>query len=214
MPITIPTITQFTTPVPVKSDPVNFPSRADVMVSEFVTVITSQNAAIVEMNKIGAGLDQATPISAYNAGTTYNFPTVVAGSDGNSYRCMGTGIVGENPVGSVTGNWYKLTAVGIDCQNDHGNAGTALTINCHPFDTHTFTCDQTTLTITASNFNVGRNVTLIITNGGGCTITWPSGTKWPYGQAPSLSTAGVDRVQLQKVGTSTIHASLAGGAYA
>jgi len=214
-PIVITPIVQFTTPVPMKTDPVNFASRADTMVSEFVTVIDSQNDAITEMNKITSGLDSTTPTAAYAGATTYNFPDVVAGSDGDNYRCMSTGIVGEDPVGSVTGNWAKITALGIDSLKAHGNAGTALTIDCRAYDCHTFTCDQATLTITATNFRIGRNVTLVIINGGNCVITWPTGTKWPYGNEPGRSTSGLeDRIQLHKVGSASIHASLAGGEYA
>jgi hypothetical protein len=212
MPLNITPITEIPDP-PTKSDPVNFADRADTFLASLPDLVTDLNSMISELNTIGAGLYQATPIAAYNAGTTYSFPTVVAGSDGNSYRCMGTGIIGENPVGSVTGNWYKITAVGIDSLHAHGNAGTAITLDCHAFDTHTFTCDQATLTITANNFNIGRNVTLVITGGDNCTFTWPTGAKWPYGQVPTLS-SGVDRVQMQKIGASDIHFSLAGGSYA
>ena len=35
---------------------------------------------------------------AYNPATPYSFPQVVVGSDGHTYRCMGTGITGEDPV--------------------------------------------------------------------------------------------------------------------
>ena len=59
-------------------------------------------------------------VVAYDAGTTYNFPNAVVGSDGNVYRCMSTNIHGENPVGSVTGNWlnvYQLTGYGLTVYN-------------------------------------------------------------------------------------------------
>jgi hypothetical protein len=46
---------------------------------------------------------------AYSVVTTYDFPDTVVGSDGGTYRCMGTGVLADNPVGSVTGNWLKLT---------------------------------------------------------------------------------------------------------
>jgi hypothetical protein len=65
------------------------------------------------MNKIGAGLDQQTPIAAYDPGTTYDFPDVVAGSDGYSYRCVGTAVLADDPVGSVTGNWVEINSRAI-----------------------------------------------------------------------------------------------------
>lgn len=45
---------------------------------------------------------------AWDAGTTYSYPQVAVGSDGNTYRCLGTDIVGENPVEGL-GNWLSLT---------------------------------------------------------------------------------------------------------
>lgn len=41
------------------------------------------------------------------AGTSYSFPDITAYTDGNTYRCTGTNIVGEAPGTSV--NWVRLT---------------------------------------------------------------------------------------------------------
>jgi hypothetical protein len=106
-PITIPTIDSLPEP-PTKADPVNFAARADTFLGALPDFADTTNAAITEMNKIGAGLDQQTPIAAYDDETTYNFPTVAAGSDGYSYRCLGTNVLGDDPVGSATGNWVLL----------------------------------------------------------------------------------------------------------
>jgi hypothetical protein len=106
-PITIPTIDSLPEP-PTKADPVNFAARADTFLGALPDFADTTNAAITEMNKIGAGLDQQTPIAAYDPGTTYDFPDVVAGSDGYSYRCVGTAVLGDDPVGSTTGNWVNL----------------------------------------------------------------------------------------------------------
>lgn len=106
-PITIPTIDSLPEP-PTKADPVNFSARADTFLGALPDFADTTNAAITEMNKIGAGLDQQTPIAAYDDETTYNFPTVAAGSDGYSYRCLGTNVLGDDPVGSATGNWVML----------------------------------------------------------------------------------------------------------
>jgi hypothetical protein len=54
-----------------------------------------------------------------------------------------------------------------------------LTGNCNIF----FTFD------TSSPVNV---IMIELTNGGAYTITWPTGTKWPSGAAPSLTASGVD----------------------
>jgi hypothetical protein len=106
-PITIPTIDSLPEP-PTKADPVNFAARADTFLGALPDFADTTNAAITEMNKIGTGLDQQTPIAAYDPGTTYDFPDVVAGSDGYSYRCVGTAVLADDPVGSATGNWVLL----------------------------------------------------------------------------------------------------------
>jgi len=112
-PITIPQVSQFTTPVPSKSDPQNFAERADIMVSEFPQVIDDFNTSVAMANLFFGGMDQASPIAAWaDDPESYDYPTVVAGTDGNSYRCVGTDVVGDNPVGSVTGNWYPITSRG------------------------------------------------------------------------------------------------------
>lgn len=47
--------------------------------------------------------------SPYVNTTTYNYPDNVIGSDGQTYRCVGTSVLGDDPVGSVTGNWVQIT---------------------------------------------------------------------------------------------------------
>jgi microcystin-dependent protein len=50
-------------------------------------------------------------IDAYSDIVVYNFPDQVAGSDGYTYRCVGTNVLDDDPVGSSTGNWVNLSSV-------------------------------------------------------------------------------------------------------
>ncbi len=50
-------------------------------------------------------------IPAYSDIVVYNFPDLVAGSDGYTYRCVGTNILDDDPVGSVTGAWVNLSSI-------------------------------------------------------------------------------------------------------
>lgn len=103
----------------------------------------------------------------------------------------------------------------IDTIHVIGNAGSSLDLVSLSYDTFTFTCDQSTLTLTVADFPTGKTITVIPTMGGtGRSITWPTGTKWPEGTAPDLSDAGTYRVVMQKIDGTTIHASLAGALYA
>lgn len=52
----------------------------------------------------------AASAEAWSAANTYNYPNVVAYTDGNSYRCIGSNVIGENPSESL--NWVKLTLDG------------------------------------------------------------------------------------------------------
>ena len=107
MAITVPSVTGLPTP-PSKADPNNFAVRADAFLSALEVFGRELNASISGLNLITSGLDQATPIAAYNAGTTYDFPDVVAGSDGYSYRCVGTSVVGVDPTADDGTNWVKM----------------------------------------------------------------------------------------------------------
>jgi microcystin-dependent protein len=108
MALTIPPITSLPTP-PTKADPNNFSVRADDFLAALPDFQAETNEAITEMNKITSGLDQASPIAAWAIGTTYDFPDVVAGSDGYSYRCIDTGVVGEDPTTDDGTYWVKLS---------------------------------------------------------------------------------------------------------
>jgi len=70
---------------------------------------------------------------------------------------------------------------------------------------------STATTFTFSNFPASgfAMITLKITNGGSATVTWPTGTKWNGGVAPTLTAAGVDIISFfTDDGGTTIHAFL------
>ena len=52
----------------------------------------------------------AASAKAWNAANAYNYPDVVAYTDGNTYRCIGDNIIGEKPQESL--NWVKVTLDG------------------------------------------------------------------------------------------------------
>jgi hypothetical protein len=61
---------------------------------------------------------------------------------------------------------------------------------------------------TATNFVAGQSMTLMVDDGSGFTITWPSVT-WVGGSAPTLATTGFTVIELWEVGT-TLYGSLVG----
>jgi hypothetical protein len=169
-PITLVALSTISTP-PTKANPSNFASRADNFLGELPTLQTELNAAITELNKITSGLDQTTPISAYASGTTYDFPDVCAGTDGHTYRCISTSVIGDDPVGSATGDWFVLndntppgmiTAFIGGYFTDGSNGGftavitnTVADVNAHVTPYGYRVCDGSALNLSGSTFHDG-----------------------------------------------------------
>ena len=60
-----------------------------------------------------------TGAEVYDPNSLYDFPDTVIGIDGHVYRCLGSGIQGDDPVGSNTGNWLPLTVRRSDVPITH-----------------------------------------------------------------------------------------------
>ena len=45
---------------------------------------------------------------AWDADAPYSYPQIAVGGDGQTYRCMGAGVVGDDPVNG-SANWTRLT---------------------------------------------------------------------------------------------------------
>lgn len=123
------TITDLPTP-PSRSDPANFVSRADTFLASLddlaseintwagqanstqTSVNNAESSAIAAKNAAEAAQNAATSTAGatvYSDVASYDYPAVAIGSDGHAYRCLGTDVVGDNPVSSVSGNWLRLT---------------------------------------------------------------------------------------------------------
>tara|TARA_Y100001951_G_C11234217_1_gene236440 strand:+ start:244 stop:825 length:582 start_codon:yes stop_codon:yes gene_type:complete len=77
----------------------------------------------------------------------------------------------------------------------------------------TATVDTSANTFTFSNPTAGDEgcgFTLILTNGGSQTVTWPATVDWAGGTAPTLTTAGVDVLAFWTVDGGTIWYGFAG----
>lgn len=93
---------------PTKTSPVDFAVKADAFLGAIPDFQVEMNDVIAELNTITSGLDQQAPIAAWASGTTYNFPDVVAGSDGYSYRCITTNCLGVDPTSDGGVNWVNV----------------------------------------------------------------------------------------------------------
>lgn len=171
MAVTVPQVDPLSTP-PTKTDPTNFAVRADIFLSE-LQVFSSQLASVItELNKLTSGLNNVEPAGAYNSGTTYNFPEIVACIDGFTYRCVGSSVVGVNPMTDDGTSWVKQVAPSIlEAVEDidlTGVGSAALDgINYDIFNVENFN-QATTLTLT---MNVGRTATIFLRNPGENALT-------------------------------------------
>ena len=81
---------------------------------------------------------------------------------------------------------------------DTGYFGKTVAVNAmdiRPVDGAVFTktvTANTTFTISGTPSNVAACFTLVLTNGGSHTVTWPSSVKWTEGTPPELIAAGID----------------------
>lgn len=81
---------------------------------------------------------------------------------------------------------------------DTGYFGKTVAVNAmdiKPVDGAVFTktvTANTTFTISGTPSNVAACFTLVLTNGGSHTVTWPSSVKWTEGTPPELIAAGID----------------------
>lgn len=150
----------------------------------------------------------------HTAGTMANLQTLV--NDGFLVY-LGTKPTGADSAKFVSvdsnGN-YALTnpAAATDALNapyeaveEHGTIAIDTTIAASDGNIHTFTVGgNITLTLNP-NCLTGfcRTLTLMITNGGAYTITWPASVKWDGGSAPTFTASGVDIVTLITVDAGT-----------
>lgn len=79
-------------------------SAASAAESESNASDSASNAA--DSESAAASTAGAAP---YDNSAFYSFPQAVVGSDGHTYRMLGTNVSGDDPVGSETGNWLQLT---------------------------------------------------------------------------------------------------------
>lgn len=81
--------------------------------SATISTTKASEAAISATNAASSAANAfAATAPAWSATTTYNYPTVVAYTDGYTYRCIGTNVVGDIPSTSI--NWVRLAIVTND----------------------------------------------------------------------------------------------------
>jgi hypothetical protein len=132
-------------------------------------------------------------------------------------------ITGMTLAGAVTGADQIVSAINLKDYGEVTNAigstgGGTQDIDLTLGNSVTATVDTSANTFTFSNPTATDELcgfTLILTNGGSQTVTWPASVDWPAATAPTLTAAGVDKLVFETVdGGTTWTGNLAGAAYA
>lgn len=85
-------------------------AAADLVLTNADVVTTNADVVLCDAAVVSASSTAGAAL--WLVGTTYNSPDAVIGSDGQTYRCIGTSVLADNPVGSVTGDWVQITGIG------------------------------------------------------------------------------------------------------
>lgn len=125
--------------------------------------VVQNSSGPIEFSQVASS---GTAIAAWSDIVVYNYPDQVAGSDGYTYRCVGTNILDDDPVGSVTGAWVNLSSLASAALTGTPTAPTAAAgTNTTQIATTAFV--QTAVT-TATNTVGGRSRDII---GGDITVS-------------------------------------------
>lgn len=191
---------------------------SDVAVTAAANKIPKADA----LGKIDLGYLPAATLPDIALGDAGKIVIVSSTEDGFEYTSLPEGtlpIIAEGDAGkllAVNGTEDGYEWIAPDAASDALNApyeaveehGTILvdtTIAASDGNIHTFTVGgNITLTLNP-NCLTGfcRTLTLVITNGGAYTITWPASVKWAGGSAPTFTASGVDIVTLITVDAGT-----------
>ncbi len=202
MTISLPTVPAVSTP-PSQADPTNFASRGDTYFSELKAFADALFAAIPELNKIVSGVGAVLEPAAYNSGTTYNFPDLVACVDGYTYRCIDTSVTGVNPVTDDGTTWVRQTerlvtdvALAVDV------AGlSSVNLSCSANDSFLVSGFDRAVELSLTNFVAGRTVNVVLIDPGANAVTFSASEDlyWAGGNEVSPSASGATVVTFTKV---------------
>jgi hypothetical protein len=191
--------------------------------------LTSQVTGILPTANGGTG-SSATTFVNLTTNVTGTLPVANGGTGVTSSTGTGAVVLGTAPTmtgmtlaGAVTGADQTVSAINLQDYGEVTNAigstgGGTQDIDLTLGNSVTATVDTSANTFTFSNPTASDELcgfTLILTNGGSQTVTWPASVDWPAATAPTLTAAGVDKLVFETVdGGTTWTGNLAGAAYA
>ena len=160
------------------------------------TAGTTGDLAVWDSN--GDLIDGPTPPSGAIVGTT------------DTQTLSNKTLAGATLSGAVAGNDNEVSRVNLkdygEITNALGTVGASPAIDLTLGNVVTATVSGTAPTFSFTNPTAGDegcSFTLVLTNGGSQTVTWPASVDWPGGTAPSLVASGVDILEFFTVNGGT-----------
>ena len=150
---------------------------------------STTNAGIVQLYD---GTDSSSVVLAPTANavrTTYNLANT---ANTNASNALSIANQANSTASSVSANYMPLTGgtfTGGVFETAVSMSGSQINLTAGSVFKKTIT-GATTLSITGSG--PAATFSLILTNGGAYTVTWPASVKWAFGSAPTLTASGVD----------------------
>lgn len=142
----------------------------------------------LEIKEVGnLGVKKGSGISVTSEGVS------VENGDGLTFDRRGRLIVDDTVL--RTNKEQTITATKTFNTGYFGKTVAVNAMDIRPVDGAVFTktvSTNTTFTISGTPSNVAACFTLVLTNGGSHTVTWPSSVKWTEGTPPELIAAGID----------------------
>ena len=149
------------------------------------------------------GIDDGTDKLEIGGGVAHGTAAGIS-MDVNGDMTLGGGIAcADEVIGRPRFTDYAETKVAMSAN--------AVDLSLGNVQTYTLSGNQTlTFTNPPATGNAG-SFTLIVTNGGSATLTWPTSVDWAGGDAPSLTSSGIDILTFMTIAAGTIWYGFAAG---
>ena len=149
------------------------------------------------------GIDDGTDKLEIGGGVAHGTAAGIS-MDVNGDMTLGGGIAcADEVIGRPRFTDYAETKVAMSAN--------AVDLSLGNVQTYTLSGNQTlTFTNPPATGNAG-SFTLIVTNGGSATLTWPTSVDWAGGSAPSLTSSGIDILTFMTIDAGTIWYGFAAG---
>ena len=187
-------------------------TAAELNILDGVTSTAAELNIMDGVTSTAAELNILDGVTSTAAELNYNDVTTLGTVEtSKSVTADGSGVVNHADY-QVVRPYFKDYAETVNAIGDTGGGSDAIDVSAGNVVTATVSSAEQTFTFTNPSAT-GRacSFTLILTNGGSQTVNWPSSVDWAGGDAPSLTSSGVDILTFTTVDAGTIWYGFAAG---